>query len=108
MVPGGEWRRVREALNVVGSDAAIRTSINRARDEIVLIVAPQEQLLAIRQIEIEASDVGVQLSRRARIEAKAAGVETVADGRVVGRISLRRSGQHGECLWVNARDRNHC
>src|SRR4051794_25957330 len=45
MVPGGQWRRVRKALYVVRRDAAIGTAIHRTRDEIVLIVAAQEQLL---------------------------------------------------------------
>ena len=74
-------------------DAAIGTEINRTRDEIVLIVATQEQLLVVCQVEVETGDVSVQLCRRARVEAKAAGVETVTDGGVVGWISLSRSRQ---------------
>src|SRR5215213_11366066 len=103
MVPGGQWRRIGEALNIVPPDAAIGTPIHRTRDEIVLIVATQEQLLAIRQVEVETGDVSVQLSRRARIEAKATGVETVTDRCVIGWISLCRSRQHSESLRVYAR-----
>src|SRR6185369_5390132 len=103
MVPGGKWWRIREALDVVRGDAAIGAPINRTRDEIVLIVATQEQLLVIRQIKVETGDVSVQLCRRTRIEAKAAGVETIADGGVVGWIPLRRSRQESECTRVDAR-----
>src|SRR5689334_3941694 len=103
MVPDRQWRRVREALDVVRCDAAIGTAINGTRDEIVLIVTTQEQLLVIRQVEIETGDISVQLRRRTRIEAKAAGVETITDCGVIGWISLRRSRQETECSRVDAR-----
>src|SRR6185369_2046279 len=103
MVPGGQWWRIREALDVVRGDAAIGAPINRTRDEIVLIVATQKQLLVICQVEVETGDVSVQLCRRTRIEAKAAGVETIADCGVVGWIPLRRRGQDSECIWVDTR-----
>src|SRR6185369_14216872 len=103
MVPGGKWWRIREALDVVRGDAAIGTAINRARDEIVLIVTTQEQLLVICQVEVETGDVSVQLRRRTRIEAKAAGVETITDCGVVRWIALRRSRQETECSRVDAR-----
>ena len=101
MVPGGQRRRVREALNVVARRAAIRTEIDRAGHSVVLVVATNEKCLLISQVEVEPSDVSVQLGRRASIETKTTRVQAVADRAVVYRITLRRGREKRKRVRVN-------
>src|SRR5215212_1756979 len=103
MVPGGQWRSVGETLNVVAGYAAVRAEIDRTSDEIVLVITANKQCLAAGQVEVESSDVGIQFRWRARVEAKAAGVQTIADGCIVGGITLRCGCEHRQSIGIDAR-----
>src|ERR1051325_2448940 len=105
MVPDEEWTGVREALDVIVGEVipAVRPAIDVVRDMIPLVVAAQEERLAISQVEIKPGNEGIETSRGLGVKAEAARVEAVADRRVVGRIPARSTGEHGQGRRINAR-----
>jgi hypothetical protein len=56
MIPGRQWRSVGKALNVVAGSTTVRAEIDVSSDDVVLIVAAEDQRLTIREIEIEPGD----------------------------------------------------
>ena len=58
-------------------------------DIVVLVVTANKQRLAVSQVEIKLENVRILVGWCGSIETKTAGINTVADGSVVGRVASR-------------------
>src|SRR5262245_48214972 len=105
VIPNRQRRRIRKALNVVSGKvhAAIRSTINIVSDVVPLIIAAQENRLTFRQIHVEPGNVSVQARGCLRIEAKASGIQSITNSRVVDRIPKGGAGKNGQRSRIDAR-----